>query len=67
MRPKMRAFPDFSVYSLSREYRDSRAIETFTPHWAMSALGLGFNRSTQQFVEVALLAFRSLASCVAVR
>ncbi len=33
----------------------------------MSAYDLGFNRSTQQFVDIALLVFRSPASCVAVR
>jgi hypothetical protein len=33
----------------------------------MSASGLGFNRSMQQFVDTALPVFRSQASCVAVQ
>ena len=33
----------------------------------VSGIDLGFNRSTQQFFDIALPVFRSPASCVAVR
>jgi len=35
--------------------------------FVVSAIGLGFNGSTQQFVDIAQPVFRNLASCVAVR